>query len=211
MDFKPGDFLVGLIDFFAVLLPGAILAFAFKQEIMARVFNDSVFPAPDDQASRWAVFILGSYLLGHFVFWMGGLLDGSLYRWYQKRFLNKPGNHAYEHAREIKTSQINHDSRVEVVNTFQWSKAVVQLLYPAAAGEIHRFEATSKFFRSLIVVLILICVRFLSRCALTEFYVCLGVAAISFIIYADQRNKSTNLAYAYLIALKRMGKLEKGE
>jgi hypothetical protein len=211
MDFKPGDFLVGLIDFFAVLLPGAILAFAFKQQAMTRVFNGSVFPALSGDTAQWTVFIIGSYLLGHFVFWAGALLDDTVYDWYREKGLNRRGDHAFKEAEKIKYRQVGDSREEEVINPFQWAKATVHLLYPSAAGEIHRFEANSKFFRSMIVVLTLICVKLIYYGAWVEFFLFLGLTLASFLIYASLRNKGGKVAYNYLITLDRMGKLQKGE
>ncbi len=39
MDFKPGDFFLGLMDFFTILLPGALLA--YWQKISLRVTSSA--------------------------------------------------------------------------------------------------------------------------------------------------------------------------
>lgn len=206
MDYKPGDFLVGIIDFFAILLPGALLAFATKDLALTHIFGP-VLPAIQGEAQGWAAFIFASYLLGHFMFLVGSYLDKKAYPPYRKRFLTRDSDRTYERAKAIKENHLN-DQEAEVVNPFKWARASVQLLYPAAAVEIHRLEADSKFFRSLIVVLLLTCPILVYKWAWIELGACIFLIVLSFVRYADQRFKSTQLAYTYLIALEKISKHE---
>jgi hypothetical protein len=72
---KLSDFYVGVVDFFAVLLPGALLCFLFGDSFLWHRIFAPVFPDIQEGIQQWAVFILASYLLGHFVFLVGSNLD----------------------------------------------------------------------------------------------------------------------------------------
>lgn len=202
MGYKPGDFLVGLIDFFAILLPGALLAFALKDLAVEHVFGP-VLPAVGGETQGWLVFVFSSYLLGHFIFLLGSFIDDTFYDPYRKRFLTAGSDLTFDRAKEIKVRHIG-DEKDKVVNPFKWAKANVQLLHPAASVEINRLEADSKFFRSLIVVLLLVSPLLAYKRAWIELAACAALVALSFFRYADQRFKSTQLAYVYLIALDKI-------
>lgn len=209
MDYKPGDFLVGIIDFFAILLPGALLAFAAKDLALTHVFGP-ILPVIKGEAQGWATFIFASYLLGHFTFLISSFLDELVYNSYRKRFLCKNDDRAFKRAKEIKEKHLN-DNDAEIINPFKWAKANIQLLYPAATVEIHRLEADSKFFRSLIVVLLLTCPILIYKQAWIQFVACWVLITLSFVLYADQRCKSTELAYTYLIAIEKVPKPEEAQ
>jgi len=62
MTFKPSDLFVGIVDFFSVLLPGAVLAFALQLAKVGFIESQLVNRS---QQTKWIVFVLASYLLGH--------------------------------------------------------------------------------------------------------------------------------------------------
>lgn len=97
---------------------------------------------------------------------------------------------------------------MKTVNTFQWAKANTQLRFPEAVSEIHRLEADQKFFRGVVVILIIIFMLqlFKYELDLVEFVVLVTALLLSFWRYVDQRRKSTALAYIYLIAMERLPK-----
>lgn len=81
---KPGDLLLGVLDFFASLLPGAIATWLTAQYLpqsMARVVDLTRSGETPDALLRWAVFLLGAYVLGHFVFMLGARLDPTYDAW----------------------------------------------------------------------------------------------------------------------------------
>ncbi|MGE0131570.1 MAG: hypothetical protein AB7U82_26105 [Blastocatellales bacterium] len=150
-DYKPSDLLVGIVDFFAILLPGAALAFV-GMKFQGKIFNGVILPALGEGAPRWIVFILSSYLIGHIVFLLGSsILDpvyGTTYRKFKSRMT---GDLLFKRAGEIKReTQISNN---EIENNYKWARAAVRMSNSAASAEIDRLEANSKFFRSMVVVL----------------------------------------------------------
>lgn len=148
MNYKPSDLFVGIVDFFSVLLPGAVLAFAFQ---LAKVgFIESQL-AHRSQQTKWVVFALVSYLLGHFVFLIGAAFLDDLYdATYVKRQQAKNGRRLLRHVASIKRAVLQDAHKIE--NNFKWARAFIRLNKPEAAIDIDRLEANSKFFRSLTVV-----------------------------------------------------------
>ncbi len=76
------------------------------------------------------------------------------------------------------------------------------LEHPEALATIQRFEADSKFFRSLLVVLCVIFPWGLIENRYWATLVSVPVLVLAFWRYVDQRLKATNLAYWYIIALE---------
>lgn len=207
MDFKPGDFFVGIIDFFAILMPGALLTYTAKDFAQQQIFGEFL-PKLQSESQGWVAFIFSSYLLGHFIFLTGSFLDRTLYDRFRKRWLIENDDRLFKRAQSIKEQALDDSSYEEIVNTFKWAKAQVQLFYPTAATEIHRLEADSKFFRSLIIVLCIITFILLYKFAWLAALVSVFLMGLSFVRYADQRYKSTMLAYTCLLVMQHKQNLE---
>lgn len=341
MDYKPGDIFVGIIDFFAILLPGALLTFAYADFAKEHIFGVVLPPlATDNLAITATVFLFASYVLGHFAFFLGASLDTSLYdsvhakyykkdvplirsaiglkeaslkeapsylitrqtlkkirkklhsknkerqptswqkfkqaiktrlfrrtltdeeeavalleplqdddpqkknrfleqvikqlksvtpinektqqlldeaTWHQQNYLpdlkhySPPVASDEEASTEDKPEDILlKETAIHFINAFQWSKAYVELKAPGAAVEIHRHEANSKFFRSLMVVLVFILpiVLYKSRQHYDSVTPTLGIVILiggfifgGWLIYFDQRRKAIRAAYQYFIIL----------
>jgi hypothetical protein len=77
---RPADFFIGLVDFFAILLPGALLSFL----VLTIHVPLSQFDVPDmhGEAAFWVKFAVGSYLLGQLVFAVSPYLDRVYDRFY---------------------------------------------------------------------------------------------------------------------------------
>ena len=96
------------------------------------------------------------------------------------------------------------------MNTFTWAKTLLLARAPAAAADVQRYEAESKFFRSLLVVLPAMGLLaggqwlFEMRWGLAAAAVLLPIALtpLCFRRYAEQRRKSTEWAYSYAISLQ---------
>ncbi len=219
---SPKDFFVGLIDFFAVILPGAVLAY-FLRDGVGRHF----IHRPLNETGGWVVFLFASYLLGHFIFLLGSWLD-ELYDSLRRRTLNhqirrlartgvllprwqrvllrlifkREQDLAVDRAAKIKAHYLTPLDARAAVNTFQWSKARLALEQPEALATVQRFEADSKFFRSLVVVLLLL--PFVSG---AERFWMLAITAVlltplALWRYMEQRHKATNQAYWFIITME---------
>jgi hypothetical protein len=153
---KPGDFYVGVIDFFSILLPGSLLVGTIATMVP---MPSSLEPLLGSDTARWVAFALAAYALGHFVFLISALLD-ILYDKY--RPLRWPN--ANDAEQPFKQAAALHYAQFPVgkpgdgvpMNTFKWAKSVLMMRAPAALADVNRYEADSKFFRSMAVVLPLV-------------------------------------------------------
>lgn len=175
MGFEPQKFFIGLIDFFAVWLPGALLTY-----LAADRFGIVRMAHPADTMD-WIIFLFVSYLVGHLVFLVGSALDSILYDRVRKgmrehqidrlakggRLSSRPvralatwmfsdSDEAMRQALRLRDEKLGPVKATEAVNAFQWCKAKLALEHPSALEEVQRFEADSKFFRSFSAILLLL-------------------------------------------------------
>ncbi len=201
---KPSEFYVGVLDFFAILLPGAI-ATAILTPSLGPLVLGPLIPAPTGEADKWVVFLAFAYFIGHIIFLVGSYID-VFYNFLRER-LNPYGNEsAYRCATSIRDSFIE-SSEKKALNTFQWTKSVLIAKSPNAAADVHRLEADSKFFRSLVVVCALSSAAFYSRGHSVEGLVVMLLILPCFARYYERRLKSTTQAYIHVITMHRLGML----
>ena len=201
---KPSDFLLGILDFFAVLMPGVVvtwLAASYLPPDLRAYVDVTTTQGDAGRASAWLVLLFSSYVLGHFVFMAGSVLDRLYDRWRDWQH-PKEKDHSYRVAKALYESLMLDLSKGHFT-TLKWSKAYVQIHCPVARLEIDRFDANSKFFRSFVVVSVLLFLHY----ALRGDYLMVGamvLALLSFWRYCDQRWKASELSYATAVMLHRL-------
>jgi hypothetical protein len=195
MDVKPGDFFLGLMDFFTILLPGALLAYLVEDFAGKNIFGP-LLPPIHTEVQGWVVFLLASYLLGQFLFLIGATFMDRIY---DKTFLaakRKNGDLLYEKAKELTANQWHY------AGVRKWASTVIRLRSADAALQMDQLEATSKFFRSVFVVLIIYFIYF-TLSHRSDRWIALGVVAsllvLSFWRFAEQRWKLTELTYLFYL------------
>ena len=212
MKFEPGSFYLGVVDFFSIMLPGGVLAFFLAGPVQGDIFG-TLFPAIPPGPAEWVIFLFAAYLLGHIVFLIGSYLD-VIYDPVRKRVWPKETDFAYRQADRIKRERLDGDA-AEAINTYQWSRAVLTLGHPAGMAEIARIEADSKFFRSLVVVLVILLAATIGNDWHRTGPVFPGLltifAGLSYWRYTERRYKSTEQAYRYMIVLASDGRLNTGD
>jgi 8-oxo-dGTP pyrophosphatase MutT (NUDIX family) len=229
MNFEPQKFFIGLVDFFTILMPGAMITYVVKDWGAANLFGLN-FGIGLDRTETIIVFLFFSYLLGHFIFLISAILDEWLYdplraltdwgqitkklaageplsqRW-KRNFANSSsifGNNADNaviQAQRIKARALSSLEAEDAVNAFQWCKARLTKDLPEGLVAVQRFEADSKFFRSFFVVLGILTLAFLVRCQWAAL-LCLFGMLLALWRYVDLRFKATQQAYWYIIALE---------
>jgi len=201
---KPADFYVGIVTFFAILVPGAV-GTAILQPIVGPAIFGPLVPPLASEAAGWAAFLISAYFLGHLIFLAGSYID-LLYGRLRERY-NPYGNEsAYQCATRIRDGLVEEPER-KAINTFQWSRAVLTTLFPAAASHVCELEADSKFFRSLLVVFALSATVLFAAGKGMQGGIALLLVVPCFARYYERRLKSTTQAYIYIVTLHRLGKL----
>jgi hypothetical protein len=141
------------------------------------------------------------------VFLVGSGLD-VVYNLIRRLTWPKEKDTAYPRALTVKQRYIGDDKGPEVINVFQWAKAVCALQHPGGMVEVARLEADSKFFRSLVVVLLIMSVTPLIQGPKKLGWMLIVLAMLSFWRYVERRYKSTQQAYWYVITLEGLNKLK---
>src|SRR5689334_8499167 len=86
MNFDLQKLFIGLMDFFSILLPGALLTYLLMGEAGPIVLGPDRYYRLAG-AEGWAVFLFASYLFGHLVFLLGAWLD-EFYDWIRRYTLD---------------------------------------------------------------------------------------------------------------------------
>ncbi len=202
---KPSEFFVGVLDFFAILLPGAIATAILAPRVGPLIFG-SLFTSPTTEAGGWATFLTSAYFLGHLIFLVGSYID-PIYNLLRQRLNPYDNESAFQGATRIRDKLIEADEK-KALNTFQWSRSVLITICPAAAEDVHRLEADSKFFRSLLVVCALSAMVLATYGKTVEALAALAFMLPCFFRYYERRLKSTTQAYMHIITLYRLGRLK---
>jgi hypothetical protein len=204
---KSSGAFLGVIDLFAVVMPGLLLV-----GVLQMLYPGSTIGAgfPKGDSAAWLAIFVEAYIAGQFLFLVSSKLDGFVYHRLLRRWLEDDGGLAYEIASELKSryfdDSLGEADRLHPMNTFVWAKTVMALRAPGALVEVQRFEADSKFFRSLTVLMPIL--GLLVASAKPTLY---GVAPVLFCAsvltglaawrYGERRFKSTQWAYNYMITL----------
>ncbi len=230
---KPSDFFIGVIDFFSVIVPGAVLTFFLKGLFYPKLFGDgAIFPELHTEVQKIVAFLAATYILGHLVFPVGSLLlDKFVYdKLLRNPLFKRNFDLAYLVATRIRDEHISSEDEIrqqidegnlgaeeiqklvvrpkrEVINTFKWAQKYLALKPPATLTEIQKLEADSKFFRSLAVVFVIIGSLLLVNTEWLWGGVFFVLALLSIYRYGDLRYKSTEYAYEQIIAINHLEKL----
>jgi hypothetical protein len=193
---KPADFMLGLLDFFGVLLPGAVAAALVKVYLPPEMQRHLTLESGErTDVLPWIVFLLSAYTLGHFVFLLGSHLDPLYDRWRKraKPAAHDVGYNAAKNLREKLTPALVGGG----LSLFKWARAFIEIHSPGSKLEIDRLEASSKFFRGLVVVSVPWMIHLMVARPDPHLAVGDGLACgLSFWRFCDQRWKMTELTYA---------------
>ena len=227
MGFEPQKFFIGLVDFFSIFLPGALLAYIGKDWVAEQFLSERTYPL--ESTENIFVFLFASYLIGHFVFLVGALLDDLVYdplrrlttwgqigrlakgetlrpKWLRrlaesKLLFGRSPDAAVMKVQQLKAQSLASLSAGGAVNSFQWSKALLSKEHPEGLVAVQRFEADSKFFRSFFISLLILAPAFLVNEKWAPGIVAFALLIPALLRYIDQRFKSTQQAYWFVITL----------
>jgi len=200
---KLGDFYVGVLDFFAVILPGAIATYLLEPHIRPYVVGP-VISEPSSEPAGWALFLISSYFIGHLVFLLASQIDDMFFHKWRQRYRPREPKTPYALSESICEELVGPEEE-RGINTFQLVRSMLIARSPAAAADVHRMEADSKFFRSLIVVSAIAAFAFLDTGQIPLGLASFGVAIACALRYGERRLKSEAQAYKHFVALHSLG------
>lgn len=148
---KPTDLLLDVSSFFAILLPGTIVAMIAPLVLTG---NGSVPRWILDPAANWPAFLVASYVAGQVVYalasWFLDPIGDITYRRWRV-------SHGTALIREVKKRLANvYGEHAEQTGLFPLARAYLLGSNPGAYLTIERIEADSKFFRSMTMAALLI-------------------------------------------------------
>lgn len=228
MNFEPQKFFVGIIDFFSILLPGALLTYLAGNEAWKCVLGPGR-PLPNGTEGS-LVFLFASYLLGHFIFllstwldefdnwvrkatldrqikqlaWHGWLMP-RLARWLVWLAFKRERHVALKCVCKIQGHYLGNIGAAEAINCFQWCKARLAIEHPELLATVKRFEADSKFFRSLVVVLFVLIYWYAWQNRFGLIVVCAVLLLMALWRYMEQRHKAINQVYWSVLTIEGKG------
>lgn len=141
---KPSDFYVSVIEFFGILVPGALLTFLHRDSL-ARAFG--VEPASTTTVA-WAAFLVAAYIAGQLLLGAGIPLN-----WLLKLTEPESTDTFFQAAQQH--IDIIRGVRNTRTNAFYQAYAELRLRSTEALAEIERNMADYKLFRSLTLVFML--------------------------------------------------------
>lgn len=188
-----------ILDILSILVPGGFLMAILNQVPDVRDAFLSVFPLNAEVWLNAVVYIGTAYTLGHFIFFIGSFLDDWIFEKVKRVFYT---DHALvAHVIVYKTEKTGiEDSRV--INAFKWSCLWLQANKSEMYAGVERHIAESKFFRSMVVVLVVALLTFINDCKVDRWLVPVLIFFIilSIIRYLTQRRKSIETAYHAVVA-----------
>lgn len=195
---------IGILDLLTILLPGAyllIVAWYYYQgyEPLKSLLHTEK-PFFKYERIDAALLIGAAYILGHFIFFIASFLDDFIYEKVRKVYWHEH-NKLTAYILKLKEKRTGIGSR-KVMNAFKWSNAYLISKEPAIYGEVERYLAESKFFRSLCIVLSITLIILVSKETKNSLIVLTIILTfLSLIRYLTQRQKSIQTAYHAMITL----------
>lgn len=213
---RPGDAFIGVIDFFAILVPGVAAALLVGWGLIPRT-PDAIF---------WVTLLVAGFVLGHVLNGLGSFLDIILYDPLFKPLDlgsgKKPlvagkyfraNDELYLLASRLSTpldASPGQDSGTGAKSPpgrmFQWARTWLRLHSPEATAQLDRLEADSKLFRGLAVLVIGVLVGWP---LVPHFGVGLWVALTGLVVflwrYCDLRQKMVRSCYLAYLQLRSEG------
>ena len=201
---KPGDLFLNVLGFFAVLVPGALLAYLGSDVIVG--WAGGALPAIVGNVQHWVAFLVVSYLLGQTLYALGSWRLDPLYKaWYVPYKTNKKGDLFTNLMNRIE--QLMGDDKA-ITTLYPWARAYVTVRDAGAAASIERLDADSKFFRAMTLVMLVAALRFAGH---GKFLLVLAAAFAvvgSFLRFCHQRWERDETATELALALQRKDALK---
>lgn len=198
---KPTDFFIGVMEFFAILMPGAALVYLF---LLSAPHQATAALAPLGTSSdvvRWAAFAVVAYVSGHVLHHIGSVLDD----WYDHGYVTHKRRFGDERllreARDLHRTDLG--GNIEEVSTFNWATSWVRVHSNSAGAELERSGADSKFFRSLCIVAAIAVPVFLLKGAVFTAIASFALCLFSYRRFCKRRWETTQRTYEYFVMLRR--------
>lgn len=206
MNLKPGDFLFGIVDFLAFLVPGVIFLVTLP-EVVGIVFPEQVGgSAAESDTINVLLFIVLSYVFGHFIHHLGALTLNPVYKYtYFKGKIKKHADFIQHAEKSIERMLPQHSNPVRAADGY------IRCYQPSLIPELDKHEANSKLFRALALLCLYLCF-YTHTLVPWQVPLLLMLSLLSYSRFANQRWKRQLLTYEFFTILnyKGQGENDKG-
>lgn len=230
-----GNINLSLLEIIAVLFPGSAALLLISRIETGKAFLYTLLPNPESEWQVALAFFGGAYFLGYVLFNLGSILDDLVYEKYKHLFqekqilLDEKGNTIKDKCGNTKkmrpcagekpiilVSAIKikeeimgkEDPNGRDINVYKWTAGYLLANHPEMYAVVERHQTASKFFRSMVVVLL---ATFFVSIGALNFWVSFSYFVLLFLsvlIYIEQRVKAIRAAYEYLIVCHSTGNLK---
>lgn len=198
MSFKPQEYFLNFSSLVSRVIPGSVLIYAL---IISGYSQKLAFTVPFTPGSveAWAVFLVASYFVGHFVQLLSSVLNLAYDNWYQN-WKRRKGDPLHDSAKQLKNRILGkYPALKNTKGTFPYARNYVAAIDKDMDAKLDEINAESDFFRSLVIIFLLTALLFIGNQTWQTITVCLAMAFGSFWRYLDLRWKNTNRTYLFFI------------
>jgi chromate transport protein ChrA len=199
MNYKPGDFLFGIVEFLAFIVPGMIFCLTLP-DILTKLPDFLNYKGKEMSSLAWITLILLSYIAGHFLHHLSALIFNPIYKWgYYRRKRKK--HLEFLEATEVSIKKIipQHKDLFRIVDAY------IRCNRQNVLSEIDKAEANSKLFRALSLLSLYLCFYFYHN--VWMIFALIVLSGLSFNKFAHQRWTHRLLCYEYFCILNQSNKV----
>jgi hypothetical protein len=151
---KASDFFLDVVDFFAVLVPGAILVYLGLRLVNLKSLG---LPEPAGELQITAAFLAVSYAAGQLIYaagsWFLDPIYDETYKRYRQGVRGKELRRLADARMDAELKNIGAGGQAVTKRT-PWTRAVLTLRGQSGWAEVERLDADAKFFRGMTIVLL---------------------------------------------------------
>ena len=196
---KPSDFFLGALDFFGILVPGAVCA-AVAIVLFPEQIHSAAALLPLEGGERSVAFAVAAYLLGYLLNVAGAVLDRIWDPLQSRAFERYFGKALVDRTRE-RMSQSLSPADTGLISPFRWAITNVRASFPVWAADLDRLSAHTALFRSMTVLATLTTLVVLGKRLWISSLLCALLATVCLFMYRMLRWTNLRTVFEYYIAL----------
>lgn len=189
-------FRLGVMELFAVLMPGAALCIVLSQSDAIKDGFLGLLPHTGYDWQGGVAFFVASYFMGYVTYVLGGKMDRPVDKYW---ILPHKTDLVYRII-PLKVKEIGFD-KPESLNNYQWALTRLLMDQPELYADVERYQATAKFFRSMVVVWFVALCLFLFSSKFSMLIPVGLLLLLSVYLYYERRMKSLEIAYKRIITM----------
>lgn len=195
MSFEPSKWFLGSLEVFASLIPGGIILYAVRLgAIAAGVIEDTSWP---QQTIDWAIFLVGSLVLGHLAHQPAHILNWLYDRTY-RQWRRQGGDPLLDYVQREAAPHLGPKDSV-----YAWAKSEVAAASKEQAARVDLIEGISKMFRTLAFLALVAAILALAMQTWLWTAALVVLAVLCFFVFAERRFAATKEVYQSLMRIRK--------